>query len=1037
MKKYLHAAVAALIFVGLAACDQSANLDGAGPGAKASTKAYDPLNDAIPRAICTGPNDRLEPGIQGRTRAVEDVASGLSDQGYQCNLELVGHEGTQALWQMAWFEDCAYYGIGIGTGGVGVVDATDTANPVRTATLMTPAMLDPWESLKVNTPRKLLAAVGPSLEGPVAFDLYDLSEGCAQPKAVGAGSFPINTVGHEGEWAPDGMTYYSSALFSPAVTPIDVSNPITPHALGVIRDDVHGISLSDDGNRLYAAETSPNGLEIWDVSPFQSRAPTAATNVEPIVVGSVYWDDGATAQMTIPITIKGKHYVIFIDEGGGGTPQQPGMARIIDISDEAAPVVVSKLKNEIDMPEYTAEREADGGASGFTYQGHYCGVPKRDDPELLACSYFWQGVRVFDIRNPLKPREIAYFVPGDVGAGAAGAKGNASSAIRFRLDKNEIWFTDQGHGFMVAKFTKPIADLMGPASGIDASTPAAGDPANIDRGKFGGAFGLGLLLPLLISALRRQQRLEKFMRKNLLMVAIPLFVGMQLGACSLQGESSLPVTPTSSAVLPANFDPLNDPVPKAVCGTGSQPETDIQGRVPIEDRVSGRSQEGYRCNMELKSQLQGVGASWQFAWFEDCGYYGTTFPGAHGVQVLDVSDSSNPKLSTTLTTPSMLDPWESLKVNEKRGLLGADTGWNIGGPAFFDVYDIKQDCAHPKLLASVPAQAPVGHEGDWAPDGLTYYVGFQPSMIDVSDPTLPKYIPSTDNKGSGHGLSVSADGNRMYAVGASCGNGLKILDTSQVQARVLNPQIPVLGEVCWTDGSTAQHTIPVFYSGKPYIIFVDEMGHGASRIIDISDETKPVVVSKLKLEIQMPAAADAATADCANSGAFFCYEAHYCSVDQAINPTALACGYFESGLRVFDIRDPLKPTEIAYYNPPAQVGRKLQLTGSEHLNGALVGTSTDDTTDWCSSQPRFVKERGELWATCQDNGFMVLKFTNGSWPIVDKAATPSGTTAGLEIDRGKFGGVFGMWSALGMLLVAALRRIRRRELGLQEKPRSI
>lgn len=498
MNKNLHAALAALICVGVGACD---NPSASGVTQSAAAKAgasYDPLVDAIPRANCTGPNDRLEPGIQGRTRAVEDVASGLSDQGFQCNLELVGHEGTKALWQMAWFEDCAYYGIALGTSGVAVVDVADSTNPIRSQTLMTPAMQDPWESLKVNEPRKLLAAVGPGPEGPANFDLYDLSADCAQPVPVGAGTFPINTVGHEGEWAPDGMTYWSSALFSPAVTPIDVSITTAPRALGVIRDDVHGISLSDDGNRMYVAETSPNGLEIWDVSAFQSRSPTAATNVEPIVVGSVYWpEDGGAAQMTIPITVKGKSYVIFIDEGGGGTPQQPGMARIIDISDETAPVVVAKLKNEINQPEFAAERAADGGGSGFTYQGHYCGVPKRDDPELLACSYFWQGVRVFDIRDPLKPREIAYFVPGDDRAGAPGAKANASSAIRFKLDRNEIWFTDQGHGFMAARFTKPLAELLGPAPGATPPpvTPPPAATTSAPDSKFGaGALSLWAVL---------------------------------------------------------------------------------------------------------------------------------------------------------------------------------------------------------------------------------------------------------------------------------------------------------------------------------------------------------------------------------------------------------------------------------------------------------------------------------------------------------------------------------------------------------------
>jgi len=42
------------------------------------------------------------------------------------------------------------------------------------------------------------------------------------------------------------------------------------------------------------------------------------------------------------------------------------------------------------------------------------------------------------------------------------------------------------------------------------------------------------------------------------------------------------------------------------------------------------------------------------------------------------------------------------------------------------------------------------------------------------------------------------------------------------------------------------------------------------------------------------------------------------------------------------------------------------------------------TADWCSSQIRFFTATDgshELWAQCQDNGFMVLKFTNGAYPL--------------------------------------------------------
>ena len=484
------------------------------------------------------------------------------------------------------------------------------------------------------------------------------------------------------------------------------------------------------------------------------------------------------------------------------------------------------------------------------------------------------------------------------------------------------------------------------------------------------------------------------MRHTLLCTGLVL-LGGALTACSGGRDANLAAAASAGSrnMVDGVFE---GPVARADCGPGSSPETDIQGRVSLEDRMSGRSQQGYACNLELVGQHQGQGASWQMAWYDDCAYYGTAFAGAAGVQVIDASDPTNPVRSTALQTPAMLDPWESLKVNERRGLLGADAGWNIGGPVYFDIYDLTAGCERPQLASSTPSQAPIGHEGEWAPDGNTYYVGLVHSAIDTSNTVLPQPILQTQTQGSGHGLSVREDGNRMYGVGASCGNGLVIFDTSAVQAREPDPAMPVLGEVCWEDGSTAQHTIPVYYDGKPYIVFVDEGGvgglrgpAGAARIIDISDETQPRVISKLKLEVHMPEHADIQMSDTQGNG-IFGYQAHYCNVDRFENPTALACGYFQSGVRVFDIRDPHAPREIAYYNPPAQVGRNAELTSSEHVNGLLERTTNladsgnvdvNLTTDWCTAQVRLIPERGELWTTCQDNGFMVLRFTNGVWPF--------------------------------------------------------
>ena len=489
-----------------------------------------------------------------------------------------------------------------------------------------------------------------------------------------------------------------------------------------------------------------------------------------------------------------------------------------------------------------------------------------------------------------------------------------------------------------------------------------------------------------------------------------------LAAASVAGSALAPLQVRAAGVF-------EGPVPRATCGPGSLPETGIQGDVPKADRTSGRSQLGYRCNLELVGQFQAQGAGWQNAWYGHCDYFdtktgvaspptpvgtgnGQTVP---GTQVIDVSDPAHPVRTANLDTPALDGPWESLKVNEQRGLLAGVGGFGSDGdgPLYFDVYDVKSDCAHPKLLSSTPTDLPIGHEGNWSADGMTYYGSSlftgTVAAIDVTDPTSPHVIttfaPAVGSGGSSatvftHGLSTSDDGNRLYTTDFAFGadNGLIILDVSAIQSRspsdVAPP--PFVGRVGWTDGSGAQVPVPMDYNGKKYILFVDEGGYGAARIIDVSDDTNPVVVSKLKLEIHMPPNQATAAADSAGDGSFT-YTGHYCSVDREHNPTAAACGYFESGIRVFDIRDPLHPREIAYYNPPAQVQKHGQLPGSEHDGGPNNSQPPNMSADWCSSQIRFTTAADgtpELWAQCQDNGFMTLRFTNGAYPLTLPASVP-------------------------------------------------
>lgn len=460
-------------------------------------------------------------------------------------------------------------------------------------------------------------------------------------------------------------------------------------------------------------------------------------------------------------------------------------------------------------------------------------------------------------------------------------------------------------------------------------------------------------------------------------------------------------------------------VARASCGPGSSPETGLQGQVSREDRLSGRNLQGYSCNLRKIGQYQGEGATWVNPSHERCAYMGTSFLGlvtkqSPGVQVIDVRNPENPVLSTNLTTPAFLiGTWESLKVNEPRKLLGGVAVGPLVAPAFIDLYDVSSDCANPVHLNGIggtPLELPanvLGHEGNFSPDGNTYWstgsFGGSITAIDVSDPTRPRIIyTAISGLVANHGIEFSPDGNRAYLANAFPG-GVVILDISDIQNRVAVPTVRQISSIFWNVVSAGQHALPVSYNGRPHLFVADEFASEGVRVVDISDETNPKLVSHIQLEIQRPEQASIRAVDTANNG-IFGYETHYCNVDRKENPTALACGVMQSGVRVFDIRNPARPREIAYFNPPAQVGKAAMLQGSEHATGlGLVPTASDVangqllqgagnyvinlatrsdanlSADWCTSPPRFVGD--QLWVTCQDNGFMVLEFTNGAFPL--------------------------------------------------------
>ncbi len=420
------------------------------------------------------------------------------------------------------------------------------------------------------------------------------------------------------------------------------------------------------------------------------------------------------------------------------------------------------------------------------------------------------------------------------------------------------------------------------------------------------------------------------------------------------------------------------------CDAGSLPET-VQGKAPKADFDSGRAAKGYFCNARMVSRTGTTGGFRVERYVDragrECAYWDSTLLWPHnvpnqgtegpGTYVMDMRDPRHPVVTDVLRTPAMQSPHESVRLNQRRGLLVADMGYPTFNPGFVDVYSVKPDCRHPVLLSSSPMGI-LGHESGFAPDGKTFYVaslyGHTLAAVDLTDPATPEILWQTFDY-QPHGVSISNDGNRLYMAESAFQDGtsftgLTILDVSQIQTRAANPTVKLVSRLTWPELSTPQNATPFTRQGHPYLLETDEFGSGAqvgaARIIDIANEREPFVVSNMRLAVNK----GDQTVDPGDDQPFQGYQGHYCTLPSRVDPYVVACSFIMSGLRVFDIRDLAHPKEVAYFNRPL-------MPGADAVYPNKAGA-------FAMAAPAYDQATRDIWYTDGNSGFYVVRLTPAS-----------------------------------------------------------
>jgi hypothetical protein len=518
----------------------------------------DPLNTQLVlrhHYLC-GVNDLPEEGIQGDVSKA-DQDSRRAEKGYNCGLALVGHAtldhgGRPATGNanMAWAGSCAYVA-GPGGGiapqmytppapenGVAVVDVHDSAHPKHIATLHSPGAAAVSETINaVTTPSgRSILVVGQYgndvVSQPKPMSIYDVSNpDCSRFKLMGTYYWPANihnlTLSQDGKYVFATIPLQAadiSGLWNTPPTPVKYLGNIQdamdgpPVATGpsadlddnlpaAVRSQTHPTNSSHeawpspDDNTLYVGGQTPQYeiFSIIDLSQWLQRNPDGTPKGKPVMISQ----QSGRGHSVRTATIGGKPFVLHSEESVFGTaygcipetanpfagPAQPWLT---DISDPAHPHTVSQFGLQINDPKNCKE-QLDSKANQSV---HYHDVDDPTDTTFVMASMWNAGIRVFDVRNPAQPAEVAYFNPGDVDPSPTTTLDHAWAHIRYVAKTGEIWFATANGGFWVARIEGQVRNYLK----LDAKNVRHGlRPLNVplsDRGA-PGTVGATLAVPRL------------------------------------------------------------------------------------------------------------------------------------------------------------------------------------------------------------------------------------------------------------------------------------------------------------------------------------------------------------------------------------------------------------------------------------------------------------------------------------------------------------------------------------------------------------
>jgi hypothetical protein len=257
----------------------------------------------------------------------------------------------------------------------------------------------------------------PFSEGFFIFDVSDPTK----PRRIG--HFQTGSTGTHRNFYDGGNLVHAAAgapgLAGKIYRAIDISDPSNPLEAGrfSLPEQTEGVATGGlkfschgpahvEGNRAYLSYGDGGGI-IVDISDL-----TKPRMISQVVFRGITATQGIHTYLPLP---RRKIALINDEAIRENGDENLNLAGIVDISNEKQPRMISLFPLPEPPPESGLKNFYEkGGRFGPHNHHHHNHQPCLEDrDDITYLTYFNAGLRVYDIRDPRSPKEIAYFVPPD------------------------------------------------------------------------------------------------------------------------------------------------------------------------------------------------------------------------------------------------------------------------------------------------------------------------------------------------------------------------------------------------------------------------------------------------------------------------------------------------------------------------------------------------------------------------------------------------------------------------------------------------